>query len=278
VIHRVVAALGVFLACASPTFGQQSDADAIVERCVTRDTATAWQVRSAEWSREQPGSWTHDSLRNVLIAMGDADQAVRSATGFVDSIRSEAFVRRMHVQDSINAAKLLEIIDRFGWPTRTMVGARGATAAFLIAQHNGSLQPMALRLMRALPSREVQQSELAMLEDRVLVSQGKPQKYGTQFKPDGTEFFPVDSLSRLADRRADAGLPPMPVYLCMMRGFTGREVRPPTEAPATVVRLKMKRYWHPHARVYYGDPQRASIAAGGMYVTSRLGDGTRFSG
>jgi hypothetical protein len=263
---------------ASPALGQRSDADAIVERCFTRDTATAWQIRGAEWSAERPGSWTNDSLRTVLIAMGEADQAVRPATAFADSIRSPTFVRRMHVQDSINADKLREIIDRFGWPTKTMVGARGASAAFLIAQHHASLQPLALRLMRALPAREVQQSELAMLEDRVLVSQGKPQKYGTQLTPDGGEFSPVDSLSRLEARRAEVGLPPIPVYLCMIRAFTGREVRPPTEAPRQVPLLKFRRYWHPHARVHFGEPQLASVAAGTMYVLDRSGDLTRWSG
>jgi hypothetical protein len=278
VIVRVVAALGVFLAVASPAFGQRSDADDVVERCVTRDTATAWMRMSAEWSREPPGSWTNDSLRNVLIAMGNADQAVRPAVGWADSIRDPAFVRRMHVQDSINAQRLREIIDRFGWPTKTMVGARGASAAFLITQHNASLQALGLRLMRALPPREVQQSELAMLEDRVLVSQGKPQKYGTQLNVDGTEFAPVDSLSRLADRRAEAGLPPMPVYLCMIRGFTGREARPPTQATSQLPVLKFRRYWHPHARVHFGEPQRASVAAGAMYVLDKSGDLTRWSG
>ena len=277
-IVRVVAALGVFLAVASPAFGQQPDADAVVERCVTRDTATAWQLKSAEWSREAPGSWTNDSLRNVLIAMGIADQAVRPTTGWADSIRNPAFVQRMHAQDSINAQQLREIIDRFGWPTKTMVGARGASAAFLVAQHNASLQSLALRLMRALPPREVQQSELAMLEDRLLVAQGKPQKYGTQLNVDGTEFAPVDSLERLEERRAEAGLPPMRVYLCMIRGFTGREARPPVQATRQLPVLKFRRYWHPHARIHVGEPQRVSVAVGSMYVLDRSGDLTRWSG
>lgn len=278
VFVRVAAALGVVLAPASPALGQRSGDDAVVERCITRDTATAWRVRSAEWSTERPGGWTNDSLRAVLVAMGEADQAVRPAVGFSDSIRNPAFVRRMHLQDSINAVKLREIIDRFGWPTRTMVGARGASAAFLVAQHNASLQPLALRLMRALPATEVQQSELAMLEDRVLVAEGKPQKYGTQFTPDGSAFFPVDSLSRLEARRAEAGLPPMPVYLCMIRGFTGREVRPPAEAPDALAALKFRRYWRPHARVHFGEPQRASVAVGAMYVLDRSGDLAKWSG
>jgi hypothetical protein len=46
----------------------------------------------------------------------------------------------------------------------------GADAAFLIAQHNASLQRTVLRPMGALPRTEVSQANLAMLEDRVLAS------------------------------------------------------------------------------------------------------------
>lgn len=207
---------------------QQAVADSIMAACIARDTSTAWVQASMAWSNEQPGSWSNDSLRLVLIEMAEADQAVRE--GFADSISNTAFMRRMAEQDSMRLAQLRGIISRFGWPTRSLVGARGASAAFLIAQHNGPIQQEALRLMRALPKGQVQLSELAMLEDRVLTSDGRPQKYGTQFKPpvgDVMEFFPIDSVTRVEARRATVGLPPMGVYLCMMQGFTGKAPRFP---------------------------------------------------
>jgi len=224
----------VFLVCAVVAPGgaraQQSAADSIVGACIANDTATAWQRISQEWNTERPGSWSNDSLRRVLIAMAEEDQAVRPATGFTDSMKSPAFVRRMAVRDSIGLARLREIIKRFGWPTRSMVGARGASAAFLIAQHNEAIQPEALRLMLALPPGEVQGSELAMLEDRIRAFSGRPQRFGSQLKPPAgelLEFYPIDSVSRLEARRAAVGLPPMSVYLCMMRGFTGRSAKFP---------------------------------------------------
>ena len=204
---------------------QQSAADSIVSACFANDTATAWQMISQEWNTERPGSWSNDSLRRVLIAMAEEDQAVRPVTGYADSIKSPTFVRRMAERDSIGLARLREIIRRFGWPTRSMVGARGASAAFLIAQHNEAIQPEALRLMLALPPGEVQGSELAMLEDRIRAFSGRPQRFGSQLKPPAgelLEFYPIDSVSRLEARRAAVGLPPMSVYLCMMKGFTGR--------------------------------------------------------
>jgi hypothetical protein len=145
-------------------------------------------------------------------------------------MKNPAFARRMAERDSVGLVRLREIVRRFGWPTKAMVGARGASAAFLIAQHNAEFQPEAFRLMQALPSGEVNQSELAMLQDRLLAHNGQPQKYATQLKPvtgDVMEFYPIDSVSRVDARRAAVGLPPMPVYLCMMQGFEGRSAKYP---------------------------------------------------
>jgi hypothetical protein len=219
-------------ALAFPTLlgAQQSVADSIVGACIEKDTSTTWMRISQEWTTERPGGWTNDSLRRVLIRMGEEDQAVRPITGFADSMKSPAFARRMARQDSIDEVRLREIVRRFGWPTKSMVGARGASAAFLIAQHNAAIQPEALRLMLALPPGEVQGSELAMLEDRIRAHSGQPQRYGSQLKPETgplLEFYPIDSVSRLDARRAAVGLPPMSVYLCMMRGFTGKSAKFP---------------------------------------------------
>jgi hypothetical protein len=205
----------------SGSAGAQQPADSIVGACLNRDTSTAWQRISVEWSTER--SWSNDSLRRALVELAKADQAVR--IGVADSAKNPAFMRRMARQDSIGLAHLREIIGHFGWPTKSMVGANGASAAFLIAQHNPDIQPEVLRLMKALPPGEYQTAELAMMEDRILALSGRPQKYGTQLKPitaAGLEFYPIDSLPRLEARRAAAGLPPMNVYLCMMQGFTGR--------------------------------------------------------
>jgi len=86
-------------------------------------------------------------------------------------------------------------------------------------------------LMRALPPAEVPPGDFAMLEDRVRVHDGQPQRYGTQLSLDGTgpmRFDPIEDLEHLDARRAEAGLPPLDVYSCMLRAFYGRDVvRPP---------------------------------------------------
>jgi Family of unknown function (DUF6624) len=57
-------------------------------------------------------------------------------------------------------------------------------------------------------------SDVAVLTDRILVSEGKPQEFGTQFKQlDGKMvMMPVKDPRHLEKRRAKYLLPPMPVY------------------------------------------------------------------
>ena len=225
--RRIVGFLLAAVGAAAPArvSAQSTAADSTFTACMERDTSTAWQRMSQAWS--------NDALRRELVALGDSDQAVRHGLSLADSMRNPAFARRMAVRDSIDAAALTRIIARYGWPTRSMVGAKGADAAFLIAQHTASLQKTALRLMRALPRGEVSRTNLALLEDRVLVSEGKPQRYATQvsFSPDGKRmtFDPIADVAHLDARRAAAGLPPLTSYLCLMRVMYGREVADPRE-------------------------------------------------
>jgi hypothetical protein len=63
----------------------------------------------------------------------------------------------------------------------------------------------------------------ALLLDRVLVREGKPQMYGTQAKPfeewnDGqAAAMPIEDEANVDKRRAVVGLPPLSEYLKMMK-------------------------------------------------------------
>lgn len=228
-----LALLAVVLAAVGPRAlaAQQQRVDAIADSCAATDTATAWQHADSIWTARGERHWTNDALRHRLIALQDSDQAMRLVPGLADSLRDSSFVRRMAVRDSADAAALMAIVARSGWPTRTMVGAAGAHAAFLIAQHNTRIQPEALRRMRALPPAEVKRSDLALLEDRVLVDAGKPQRYGTQLRwsnaGQAMVFDSIADFAHLDARRAAAGLPPLGVYICLVRGLYQRPVIDP---------------------------------------------------
>jgi hypothetical protein len=111
------------------------------------------------------------------------------------------------------------ILERFGLPTRSMVGPAGSDAAMLIVQHNWPLQEHVLALAQAAPPGQISPEKLGMLEDRVLVHQGKPQRFGTQFTLSSDGVFrlaPVSDTARLDARRSAAGMPPLRQYVCLL--------------------------------------------------------------
>jgi len=122
-------------------------------------------------------------------------------------------------QDEARTERLTEIIDEYGWPTRTLVGDDGATAAWLIAQHSDldvDFQERALELMRAaVEDGEADPTELAYLEDRVALNSGRPQTYGTQIAcVDGhAEPSELADPDRVEELREEVGLQPLDDYL-----------------------------------------------------------------
>ncbi len=72
--------------------------------------------------------------------------------------------------------------------------------------------------------------DVALLTDRALVGQGKPQRYGTQFVGyDNTaaiKMQPTADIGKLDARRAAIGLPPMNIYACVLRAAYGKPVVP----------------------------------------------------
>lgn len=185
-------------------------------RCVI-DSAAPWALVSRSWSRETGTTWSNDSLRRVLLALERQDQEVRRDYGM--RANDSTYLRRMIELDQQTSAVVKDILDRFGLPTRSMVGAKGADAVFLVVQHSATLQERVLDLAKRAPSAEVPPAPFAMLEDRVLNNSGKPQVHGTQFTvtPDGlARFAPVRDPRGLSARRERAGLPPLDVYICLI--------------------------------------------------------------
>lgn len=151
-----------------------------------------------------------------LLAMQASDQSLR---GHPATLSPDEWARQTAI-DTSNMQRLAAIIEDYGWPGNHFAGVPGADAAFLVLQHADSAsQHRYLPLLRsAVANNEASGADLAMLEDRVLVHDGKPQLYGTQFKPGNSlELAPVQDAAHLDQRRSELGLPPMAEYLKMAR-------------------------------------------------------------
>jgi len=179
------------------------------------------------------GAARYKALRQELIKMGDEDQKHRDelvarmkelsgADGERAMKRFVEVVKKQNKIDKRNIFRLEEIIARYGWPTKSMVGKEASDSAFLIVQHADlSYQKKYFPLLKEAALRnEARPDHVAMMEDRMLMGEGKKQIYGTGLKTDDVtkelKLWPIENEEEVDARRRAVGLPPMAEYLKMM--------------------------------------------------------------
>ena len=121
-------------------------------------------------------------------------------------------------KDSINLIKVKTILDTYGWLGPDVIGGQGNSTLFLVIQHsNQKAQEQYLPMMReAAKNGKAFGGDLALLEDRVALGQGKKQIYGSQIKQDSLgnySLFPLEDPDHVDERRASVGLQPLADYL-----------------------------------------------------------------
>ncbi len=170
---------------------------------------------------DQTKSKLDDSLRQELLAMVKEDQDARKEI-IKTSSPSESVLHKLANIDRKNTARLKKIIEKHGWPGKSLVGEDGAHAAWLLVQHadrDREFQKRCLTLLEgAVKAREATTTDLAYLTDRVLVGQNKNQMYGTQFRlVDGKmEPYPIADEKNVERRRKEVGLPSLAEYRKMI--------------------------------------------------------------
>jgi hypothetical protein len=169
-------------------------------------------------------------LRDELLAMKEHDLRVRARLA-ADGSLFKGYHPEMEAVHRRNSAKLIEIIQQYGWPGSSLVGDDGAEAAWLIAQHaigEPPFQRHCLTLLKAAAeAAEVPAWQAAYLEDRIRVIEGRKQLYGTQIDtgPDGEPLpFPIEDADCVDQRRSAVGLEPLAARLAKA------ERVPPVEA------------------------------------------------
>ncbi|HMP30089.1 MAG TPA: hypothetical protein PKD85_10840 [Saprospiraceae bacterium] len=114
--------------------------------------------------------------------------------------------------DGINLKKIEKIIEKHGYPGKSKVGAQSSTA-FLVIQHSElAYQEKYFPLLeKAANEGEINKSELALLIDRIKMSKGEKQIYGSQVVDNNGkwEFSPIEDEENVNKRGADVGLGPI---------------------------------------------------------------------
>ena len=167
---------------------------------------------------DKNGPGTDAALRAQLIAMRDADQDARGvAHGEAKNKDKLQMASNMAEIDAQLTAQLKEIVAKSGWPTISSVGIDASNGAMLLLTHtpDHAWQLSLLPLLEKLADEgRIDGVPLALVIDKELVSEGKLQRYGTQFKyiGGGMAMYGVENPGELDAERAKVGLPPMDVY------------------------------------------------------------------
>ena len=110
-----------------------------------------------------------------------------------------------HNLDKRNTEHLKKIIGEIGWPTILKVGREAYNATRAIVQHSDhdvKFQKQCLEMMKQ--DLKTDKRNIALLEDRIRVNEGKLQIYGTQFYTDENGDFkprPIKEPGKVDKRR-----------------------------------------------------------------------------
>lgn len=147
-----------------------------------------------------------------IIKLRNADLELRNRL-VQNGQLGDGYNEEMEKLHNRNAEILNDIINNIGYPTIEKVGKEASEAAWLVIQHSigqpGFMKNCAELLENAVNENKADPKNLAYLLDRIAVSEGKPQLYGTQFDWDENGELspcPFDNIAKVNQRRKLLGL------------------------------------------------------------------------
>ncbi len=173
---------------------------------------------------------------NEIIELKNADLKLRDKL-IQNGQLFDGYNEEMETLHNQNAQILNRIVDRIGYPTVEKVGKEANDAAWLVIQHSIG-QPEFMRKCAALLEKAVNEDQadsrqLAYLTDRIAVSEGRQQLYGTQFDWDEKGEMspsPFDDREKVDQRRRSIGLNSLAEQTDIMRNqVVAENEKPPAD-------------------------------------------------
>ncbi len=167
-------------------------------------------------------------LEKELLEIYAEDQEIRGEFMNVykapkpDKRKIDSIGKIMEKKDSINLIKVIKILDEKGWVGKNLVGTQANQTLFLVIQHSDlKYQQKYLPMMReAVKKGNANPANLAYLEDRIALREGRKQIYGSQAaknkKTNKMYISPMIDPDNVDKRRAEVGLGTMAEYAAKM--------------------------------------------------------------
>lgn len=156
------------------------------------------------WQTEQEPIRLRDSLMKIYGA---------ESTQFQEQ---QKIYKKNHL---VNEQKVKSILDKYGWPTKEMIGEYGNWTICNVLQHSDNeVRLKYLPMMKqAVKDGKLERRFLVRAEDRIATESGDLQIYGGQMKyyPETKSFnvWPVYDPVNVDKRRAEIGLGPIAEFL-----------------------------------------------------------------
>jgi len=143
-----------------------------------------------------------DNIGSLLDEVLRSDQAMRQEGSSIDP-----------QQDHRNLEVVVSLIEQCGMPTLREVNKEQLSAVWLALQHAPPpWQSKYIPLLEQLAEQgDLDWSIIALMKDRALMYEGKPQVYGTQIS--NGQLYELEDPAYVDQRRAEVGLGPLEKYL-----------------------------------------------------------------
>ena len=164
------------------------------------------------------------ALRAELEAILETDQKRRLLLNKADEKERAALWAEQNVIDKANQTRIDEIVKTHGWPGKKEFGSKAAVAAFVVVQHSTSemMRRYLPILRKAMENGDADKSSFALLDDRIRMIEGRPQRFGSQVQgsPNSNMYFwQIEDEENVDKRRAEMGLEPLAEYAKRFKGL-----------------------------------------------------------
>lgn len=138
-------------------------------------------------------------LSEVLVS----DQRIRRSNDFI----------KLAKEDHRNQELVISIIEKCGMPTLKEVDQKQMDAVWLVLQHSDKeiRKKYFPQIEKAVKNGDLSKQQYALMKDRMLMDEGKPQIYGSQIK--NGKLYKLENPETVNERRKEMGLEPIEDYL-----------------------------------------------------------------
>ena len=149
--------------------------------------------------------------RNIDVTPSDIDSLSKIFNVPKDQVESYIWKLQGSI-DSLNLIAIKDMINKYGYPGKSLVGEKTNEVAWYVIQHSKEIPIYLKMIKKAGRKNELSMERVATMEDRLLLEEGKEQIYGSQAQCTVLQgkydcfIWPIKRVSTVNERRKKVGM------------------------------------------------------------------------